>query len=275
MDPVIIAFLVVFALSGVFALLGLGGASVYVPIFLWLGIPLEAAVPAGLFLNMVTSGTATFNYRKLLDLRAAFWIFAGTLVGAPIGAWFSTVLPARVIIGIFSLVLLAGALRMVLWKGKPAKKDAILKEEEAGFVEEIGASVSTVATRGAAGSVTGTVSGLLGVGGGIFLVPFLIESGFAPKKASVLSHPVVFFASLFGLASHIAVAPQLDYALMGLTGAAAFVGAFIGSWKMAQGGFVNDELIKKAFAAILLLFALKLALDFFTFQALPSPGIAG
>lgn len=266
MDPVIIAFFVVLLLSGVFALLGLGGASLYVPIFIWLGIPIEAAVPAGLFLNIVTSGTASFNYRKMLDMKAVSWIIVGALVGAPFGAWLSAILPHQVLIGIFSIVLFAGAYRMLFWKPKEAKSGLKLKESEAGFVEEVGASVSAIATRGTAGGATGTVSGLLGVGGGIFLVPFLIESGFAPKKASVFSHPVVFSASLVGLLSHVAVAPALNYGLMLLTGAAAFVGAFIGSWKMAQGGIVNDELIKKAFSLILILFALKLAIDFATFQ---------
>ncbi|VVB98354.1 Sulfite exporter TauE/SafE [uncultured archaeon] len=262
MDPVIIAFIVVLSLSGVFALLGLGGASIYVPIFFWLGIPLEQAIPAGLFLNVVSTGVSSFNYRGMFNPKAAFWILAGVLVGAPIGVWLSGALPQKLIIGLFALVLILAALRMIFGKIKQAKKDGAIQEGEAGFVEEIGASVLGISiTRGAAGSLTGVISGTLGIGGGVFLVPFLIETGFQPKKAAVLSTFVVFFASLFSLLGHAAMR-SLDYNFLIMTGAAALIGAFFGSRMMAQGK-VDDALVKKAFAVILILFGLKLAADFF------------
>jgi uncharacterized membrane protein YfcA len=133
------------------------------------------------------------------------------------------------------------------------------------------------------GAATGIISGLLGIGGGLFLVPFLIACGFAPNRAAAISFPIVFFASALGLLSHIAVATQfdvckfheftyscdqiaghLDYNLMLLTGAAAFIGAFVGSWKMAQAGVANEEPIRRAFAIMLAIFAIKLAYDFLT-----------
>lgn len=264
MDVLFISFFAVLLLSGIFATLGLGGASVYVPIFFWLGIPLEIAIAAGLFINVVSTGISTINYHagKLLDIKAAFWILVGALLGAPIGVWLSAVLPPKIIIGLFSLVLLAGALRMAFGKITPKKKGA-LAEGEAGFIEELGASVFGIAIRrGAAGGATGVVSGTLGIGGGIFLVPFLIESGFSPKKAAVLSTFVVFFASLFGLLGHALVA-NLDYTFLVATGFAAFVGAFFGSKEMAEGR-IKDGMIKKAFVLLLAIFGLKLAYDFFT-----------
>jgi uncharacterized protein len=264
MEPVAIAFFAVLALSGVFALLGLGGASIYVPIFYWLGIPLEQAIPAGLFLNVVSTGVSSFNYRKMFNPKAALWILAGVLVGAPIGVWLSGALPQKLIIGIFSLVLILAALRMLFGKIKAAKKDSALQEGEAGFAEEVGASVLGVSiTRGAAGGVTGAAGGLLGIGGGVFLVPFLIETGFQPKKAAVLSTFVVFFSSLLGMFGHAAVR-QLDYPFLIFTGIAALAGAFVGSKMMAEGK-INDDLVKKAFSILLILFGLKLALDFLAF----------
>lgn len=265
MDPVLIAFVVVLLLSGIFALLGLGGASVYVPIFFWLGIPLEAAISAGLFLNVVSTGISSFNYLAMFDPKAAFWILAGVLIGSPIGVWLSSALPEKWIIGIFSFVLIAAALRMLFTKIKPAKKDGAFREGEAGFVEEVGASVLGASiSRGAAGSVTGVVSGTLGIGGGVFLVPFLIETGSQPKRAAVLSTFVVFFASIFSLIGHAAIG-QLDYGLLLMTGAAAATGAFFGSRMMAEGK-VDDAMVKKAFAALLAIFGLKFAYDFFTFS---------
>ncbi len=265
MDPLLLSFLLVLALSGIFSLLGLGGSSVYVPAFLWLGFPLEVAIPTGLLLNMVTSGTSAFNCRKLIDLKAVSWIMLGSLIGAPLGALLSSFLPHQIIIGIFSLVLFAGALRMLIYKTKPSKNPA-LAEGGAGTAEGLGASLPSIAARAGAGTTTGTLSGLLGIGGGLFLVPFLIESGVSPKKASIISHPVVFSASLFGLLGHLYLLPQANFGLMALTSTAALIGSFAGSWKMANGR-IDNALIKRAFTLLLLLFALKLALDFFTFTA--------
>ena len=44
--------LIVLVLSVFFAILGLGGASIYVPIFFWLGMPIEQAILTGLLINV-------------------------------------------------------------------------------------------------------------------------------------------------------------------------------------------------------------------------------
>jgi uncharacterized membrane protein YfcA len=269
-------FLAVLVFSSIFATLGLGGACFYVPIFLWFGIPLNAAVPAGLFLNIITCSVAWYNCRKMFDLKTVFWIFIGTAIGAPLGAWLSTIIPQKIIIGIFAIVLSAGACLMFFWK---KKNDSAIVEETAYISSRQLNQIKKVLV----GAATGIISGLLGIGGGLFLVPFLIACGFAPNRAAAISFPIVFFASALGLLSHIAVATQfdvckfheftyscdqiaghLDYNLMLLTGAAAFIGAFAGSWKMAQAGVANEEPIRRAFAIMLAIFAIKLAYDFLT-----------
>ncbi len=264
MEVIALSFFAVLLLSGIFALLGLGGASIYVPVFFWLGIPLESAIAAGLFMNVVSTGISSLNYHAgdLLDFRAAFWILAGALIGSPIGVWLSHSLPHKAIIGLFSLVLLLAALRMAFAKIKTKRKDGALEEGGAGLFEELGASVLGVSiARSAAGGTTGIVSGTLGIGGGVFLVPFLMETGFSPKKAAVLSTFVVFFASLVGLLGHVVV-QQPDYPFMLATGSAALIGAYFGSKRMAEGK-IPDELVKRAFALLLFIFGLKLAYDFF------------
>lgn len=266
MDVIFSAMLVVLILSVVFSMLGLGGASIYVPIFFWLGIPLQVAIISGLFINVISTGIATINYHadKLLDMRAAFWILVGALIGSPIGVWLSKTLPTQIIIGLFSLVLALAAIRMFFSHPKPFKSTA-LQQSEAGFIEEVGASIFiTTALRGAAGGVTGIVSGLLGIGGGIFLVQFLVETGFPAKKAAALSTFVVCFASLFSLLNHAAFG-QLDFQLLLATGGAGGIGAFLGSRIMAQDK-ISEVFVKRAFALILMIFAVKLAYDFFTFS---------
>ena len=55
----LIATGLVFVVSAVFAMLGLGGGMLYVPVFKWLELPLKTvAIPLGLLLNGVTSASA-------------------------------------------------------------------------------------------------------------------------------------------------------------------------------------------------------------------------
>lgn len=289
LDILLLAPVIVLFLSALFAVLGLGGASIYVPIFFWLGIPLEQAILAGLFLNVLTTAVSSLNFHRhgLLsgrEYKAALFIFAGAFLGAPVGVWLAQVLPPRVLIGIFALVLFAAALRMH-WP--PARKPkSEVAESGAGFVEEaggqaIGTAMRRAAARAAAegvpaaagrsvamGSGSGVLSGTLGIGGGVFLVPFLIESGMQPKRAAILSHVCTLLASLLGLLGHLAFAGPPNLSFLFGTGAAAAVGSFTGSVFLAKGR-VSAGHIRTAFVVLLFLFSIKLALDFFGIGGAP------
>jgi uncharacterized membrane protein YfcA len=58
----IIILLIVLIVSIIFSIVGLGGAIIYVPLFYWLGIPLEIAIPTALLLNCITAGSASLTY---------------------------------------------------------------------------------------------------------------------------------------------------------------------------------------------------------------------
>lgn len=278
LDILLLAPVIVLFLSALFAVLGLGGASIYVPIFFWLGIPLEQAILAGLFLNVLTTAVSALNFHRhgLLsgrEYKAALFIFAGAFLGAPIGVWLAQVLSPRILIGLFALVLMAAAVRMH-WA--PVRRpQADVAESEAGFVEEAGGQALGTAMRRAAvgrsvamGSGSGVLSGTLGIGGGVFLVPFLIESGMQPKRAAILSHVCTLLASLLGLLGHLAFAGPLNLSFLFGTGAAAVVGSFVGSVFLAKGK-VSSAHIRAAFVVLLFLFSIKLGLDFFGIGGAP------
>lgn len=317
MDALFITVPLIVGLSAVFATLGMGGASIYVPIFYFLGIPLESAILAGLFINIITTAISTYTFHRhnLLgekEYASAFWIFGGIIVGAPIGAFIANAIEPRIIIGIFSLVLLVAAARLQFVvakkpsaqkakKGKAKVKDEVEKKKGngffgaiGGFFEEIGVKALLVAlVRGAAegwgrvasaaglpaaaergaivaversavGGSTGAISGTLGIGGGIFLVPFLIETGTEPRRAAILSHICTLFSSVIGIAAHVyfggMAAAKFEFMLWG--GAAAAAGSLVGSTLMAR-GTVSGVQIRSAFVLLLLLLGIKLGLDFF------------
>jgi len=103
----------------------------------------------------------------------------------------------------------------------------------------------------------GIISGLLGVGGGILIVPFLIFLCRYPTKnsAGVVSF-IVIFSSLFGVFGHL-TSGGFDIPLIAGTAVAVFVGATIGARSMVK---ISSGYIKAGFGVILWVFALQLIL---------------
>jgi len=274
-DSLLLAPLLVLFLSVLFAALGLGGASIYVPIFYWMGLPLESAIISGLFINVLTTAISSYVFHRnglltSVDYKAASFIFAGALIGAPVGVAVAQLLPSNYLLGLFAFVLLLAAARMYSYPAHAKKqKDALLAESEAGFIEGAGLqAVGGALRRVAMGGSTGVLSGTLGIGGGVFLVPFLIDSGVHPRRAAVLSHVCTLFASLIGLAGHLIVS-SINLPFMLTTGVAAAVGSAIGS-HMLSVGKISGEQIKLAFVLLLVIFSIKLALDALGFGGAPT-----
>lgn len=58
----VVIAVIVFVLSGVLAMAGLGAAFLFVPIFYWLGVPLPVATSTALLLNVVSLSFASATY---------------------------------------------------------------------------------------------------------------------------------------------------------------------------------------------------------------------
>jgi uncharacterized membrane protein YfcA len=92
----------------------------------------------------------------------------------------------------------------------------------------------------AVGAGTGFISGLTGVGGGVFLTPLLIALGWAtPKRAAQLSPPFILCNSILGLGGVLLAGQQLAsgtfvYSIVALVG--AVIGTAIGRrWTSERG----------------------------------------
>lgn len=266
MDFILPAIIVLF-LSFIFAMLGLGGASVYVPVFYWLGIPLEQAIASGLFLNIISTSIASYVFAKksllkLNDMRNALPIFAGIFISIPIGVFLSLSLGTKTLLGFFAAFLFLAAVMLIFPKyGERVKKLAGKLNQRPPLVPNYGSQTPKI-WRFSIGVGAGIANGMLGIGGGIFIVPSLIASGINPRRAAVLSIACTLFASILGFLGHMAFG-KVDILFLAIVGAAAAIGSFFGSSHLASGK-LEDKSIKTAFAVLLIFFSVKLAIDFLT-----------
>ncbi|MCL7475882.1 MAG: sulfite exporter TauE/SafE family protein [Methanosarcinales archaeon] len=244
MDPILIA-VIIFFLAVLFSMLGLGGALVYVPLFYWLGIDILVAIPTALLLNGITTSSAAITYlrKKMVDLHTAAPFIAASIIGAPIGAYFTQFTPVETLLWILSGVLALAGTQMIFSRNP---EDNRIQVENNGRRIMIGLVF---------GFVIGAAAGLMGIGGGVFIVPALVMLGFGTKRASATSAVIVAFISFSGFLGHLGTG-RLDMTLMAYTAVAAFLGGQVGSHLMHSK--IQSKTIKQLFGAVLWIMAVKI-----------------
>lgn len=209
------------------ALLGVGGGLVMVPAMaLLLGIRQQRAVATSLAVIIPTALAAAFRYNQgaePLDLRVVAWLAAGGVVGGVIGALIANAIGARHLRRIFGgFVILVGILMLTRLADQPHP----------------GARAALEFTHGLQllgwGVFVGALSGLLGVGGGLVMVPVLVLLlGYSQHLAQGTSLAVIIPVSLSGTLIHIRKGNVVwDFALW------LSLGAVTGAWVMS--GFVHN-----------------------------------
>jgi uncharacterized membrane protein YfcA len=111
------------------------------------------------------------------------------------------------------------------------------------------------------GLAAGILSGLVGVGGGIIMVPALVffmsytQHQAQGTSLGVLTLPVVIIASLYYYHQCQKLGTPMDLRVIGLLAVGFIVGGYFGS-KLALS--LNTEILKKIFAIVLLYTAFKM-----------------
>jgi uncharacterized membrane protein YfcA len=200
--------------AALYASVGHGGASSYLAVMGLFSLAPDVMKPTALAINILVSGVATFKfYRAGLFSWRLFWPFAVVSIPAAfIGG--TTMLPARAYKILVGVVLLYAALWMFRSSLKPLIKEAHLPPLWAAL---------------AWGAAIGFLSGLTGVGGGIFLSPLLLYMGWAETRAtSGVAAPFILVNSIAGLLGHFSSVEHLPPSVP-IWGAAAVLGGWIGA----------------------------------------------
>ncbi len=230
-----------FLASGLYAAVGHGGASAYLAVMGLIGmVPVEMK-PIALVLNIAVSLLAFIAFARAGHFRPRlFWLFAAVSVPAAfIGGWLQS--PDSVFKLILAAALVFGAWRLAF---HTSAEEPDLREPHLATILILGLTI-------------GFLSGLIGIGGGIFLTPLLVLFRWTPAKpAAAISAAFIFVNSLAGLAGFVTkggVVPQLAWFLLPVV----LVGAWCGSsWGSKR---ARTPALQRVLAAVLVVAAAKFA----------------
>ena len=179
-------------------LLGIGGCFIMIPVQIWvftaMDIPMDVAVKLAFGTNLLvvlpTAVSGAWGHSR----RGAVWWRAGLILGgfgalgALIGSTIATHVPGEVLKIIFGAAILIGALRMLT--ARPPKVEDELKEKPWLWV--------------AWGFPMGIVTGLIGIGGGILMIPVMVLAlRFKMHQAVGTSTAMMILTSVGGLIGYI------------------------------------------------------------------------
>lgn len=232
-----------FFIALIYASVGFGGGSSYLALLAVMAVHFETIRPTALLCNIivVTGGVYIFYKEGKLDIKK-FWPFIVASIPLAFigGYWKISESTFFVILG-FSLIIAA----VLLWVQpahlqKPKSNNLILNT--------------------ALGSGIGFLSGLVGIGGGIFLSPILhMIKWDDAKKISALASLFILVNSISGIAGQIARAGSFDWPFMLPLLVAVLIGGQIGSRLGAKR--LNPVYIKRITGILILVAGINILKD--------------
>ncbi|MCB0918583.1 MAG: sulfite exporter TauE/SafE family protein [Actinobacteria bacterium] len=238
--PTTVSVLTVGVLGGLLSgMFGVGGGIVMVPLLvIWLGLDQRRAIATSLvaIVPIAIAGMIGYAFGSNVDWRAGLILGIGGIIGGQLGVWLLHRIPVRVVQVLFAAVLVYSAWRLVF----PAETTGVEPEQLPWLLLVV------------AGVAAGVLSGLLGVGGGIILVPTLVLLvGLGIDGARGTSLLVVIITALTASFTNLRTG-RADASIgirAGLAGTpAAILGALVGQW-------VPEQLASALFALLMLVAA--------------------
>ena len=243
--PLVLLLMIVFFASFVLTMVGLGGGLIFSPLFVLLKFPVTTAVSASLFLNGIAAFSASINYfrKRMVDIKTGLPLLVASTLCAPLGAMLTARINLDAFTGILALVIFLAAMLMLFSK----------KIEAEGMPVD---STRRIIGGGGIGVAIGLMAGLLGIGGGVFIVPLLIYVLKVPTKtAAATSIFIVIFSSFSGFIAHISLA-DTDWKFILMAAIFSFTGGQLGSKIMAEK--LKSRTVRQIFGIVLLIFVAKL-----------------
>ncbi len=246
-------------------LLGVGGGVIIVPFLTWiftyytsLGIPsggvMHVAIGTSLATMIITALAAIFSHQAHgnIDWKLYLKLTPGTIVGVIFGSLIAILLKTSTLSIIFGVLLLLVAL-YIFFSAK--------QKQERGRPIHIHWLLFSLS-----GLIIGVCSGLLGIGGGTLVIPFLLLLHYPVTKVAGTSVTVVLPLAVVGTISFMILGNRINVDVPYSTGFIywpAFFGVSIGSVLLVYlgtkvGKHANKVLLKRFFSIILILIAIEM-----------------
>ncbi|MBC8200715.1 MAG: sulfite exporter TauE/SafE family protein [Planctomycetes bacterium] len=216
----------VFAMATMYSTVGHGGGSGYLAILAIAALAPEQMRPTALLLNVVVASIATWKFAGHGKFRKDifFPLICVSIPAAFIGGAFE--LSPRLYNPIVGIVLLVAAIRLCI----PTQRKERTKSPQTPVLI-------------IAGICIGFVSGAIGIGGGIFLSPFVLLLGWTTaKQTAAISAPFILLNSIAGLCGitfefgGLPINTTLVAPLLVAVVAGGYIGATFGSKKLSHVG---------------------------------------
>lgn len=229
-----------FVTGALISIIAGGGGLFLVPVLtLGLGLPIAEATGVSLGAVLVAALFGLWGHarQKLVRWKAALLFGAASMPAAQLSAHAHALVPEKVALGSFSVLLLVLGVRML--RAKDPSPDAPLPQPRPALLVVGGFGV-------------GLLSGFFGIGGGFLAVPTLaLGMGLPLKEAVGTSVLVIFLTSLGGSIGHLR-AGSLPVALTLKVGVGAAAGAALGT---TLAGKMKTPGLRRALSLLLLVVA--------------------
>ncbi|WP_084301926.1 sulfite exporter TauE/SafE family protein [Desulfonatronovibrio hydrogenovorans] len=248
MEISFLVYPVIFLASFVLSMAGLGGGLVFAPLFVLIGFGQTPAVASSLLLNALGASTASYVYirSRLVDFSLSIPLIITSGLAAPVGALVNNMVDQKYFMLVLSLVILAAGLRMLIASGM--QPGSINQKHVWSMTRLIQSSLM--------GLIIGFIGGMLGIGGGVFVVPLLVYFLHVhPKTAAATTAFIVCFSSFAGFFTHAAM-EALDWKFLILAGLFSSAGGLLGSRLMSTK--LSGNFVKRLFGVILLFLSIYL-----------------
>lgn len=270
LDPThLLAVAVLAVFAGTFgSMVGVGGGIIVVPaLTVFLGVPLKTAVAASLLGVIATSlvGGARYLDAGAVDRRLGLVLLAATSSGAILGGTIAGVLDVALLSGVFAVVLLAVALQVATSRERTARAPASGTTGTNGTTESTyvepsnGATVAYRPERVGIGLaisvVAGSLSGLLGIGGGIVNVPTMATIMGIPFRVAVATSTYMLGATAAASSGVYYARGQLDPFIAAPLALGIIAGAQIGT---RVGPRLSATVLRRLFAGLCVVFAIQM-----------------
>ncbi len=173
-----------FAIAILYSMVGFGGGSSYIAILALSGVRYELIPLIALLCNLivVSGGVYFYNKNKLISWNILWPLLLGSVPMAFVGGrlWISK----ETFLSLLSAVLILVGMRIIFYRSKEITIKSEVKPLRGLLV----------------GMTLGFVSGLVGIGGGIFLAPLMTVLNWQkPKRIAAISSVFIFINSIAGL----------------------------------------------------------------------------